>query len=95
MTMKLQNLIHVFETMTELQPILEGNFGEDYDFMLDDYDDSIIDLCDTIMKLILEGERPNDISILNKVYEKLYSSPLSPVVLQQYKSALLNLTIQN
>lgn len=92
MTMKLQNLIHVFETMTELQPILEGNFGEDYDFMLNDYDDSIIDLCDTIMKLVVEGERPNDISILNKVYEKLSSSPLSPVVLQQYKLALLNLT---
>ena len=42
---KLQNLLHVFETMINTQMILESNFNEDEEnfAMLDDFDDSIID----------------------------------------------------
>ena len=75
---KLQNLLHVFETMINTQMILESNFNEDEEnfAMLDDFDDSIIDLCHTIMQLVIEGERPNDPRVLQKVYDKLKDTPL-------------------
>lgn len=77
---KLQNLLHVFETMTNTQMILESNFNEDEEnfAMLDDFDDSIIDLCYTIMQLVIEGEIPNDLRVLQKVYDKLKDTPLPP-----------------
>lgn len=87
---KLQNLLHVFETMTNTQMILESNFNEDEEnfAMLDDFDDSIIDLCHTIMQLVIEGERPNDLRVLQKVYDKLKDTPLPPSELTLFHEVL-------
>ena len=87
---KLQNLLHVFETMINTQMILESNFNEDEEnfAMLDDFDDSITDLCHTIMQLVIEGERPNDPRVLQKVYDKLKDTPLPPSKLTLFHEVL-------
>ena len=56
-----------------------GDYEDEENFaMLDDFDDSIIDLCHTIMQLVIEGEIPNDLRVLQKVYDKLKDTPLPP-----------------
>ena len=87
---KLQNLLHVFETMINTQMILESNFNEDEEnfAMLDDFDDSIIDLCHTIMQLVIEGEIPNDLRVLQKVYDKLKDTLLPPSELTLFHEVL-------
>lgn len=88
---KLQNLLHVFETMTNTQMILESNFKEDEEnfAMLDDFDDSIIDLCHTIMQIVIEGERPDDPRVLQEVYNKLKDTPLPPSELTLFHETLV------